>query len=275
MRILLASDLDRTLIFDNKVSDEDKEAVQRFKETEGIFAVSTGRPFNGVEKVMKRLNIKADYLILNNGALIMKDHEIVHKETIDYKVVKEIVEEVSDDNIMISVETGFATHPIDLDEKKVGKSFLSSIEQTFDNIVPIDKLEDLDEDSKENISLISVFSPKMNIEKVQDICDKINKNFGEYVIGYRNNVFIDIVPRGCSKGMAVKWVSDKENIQMDSVYTIGDSWNDDSMFEITNNSFTFYHAEEELQKRVNYVVKTVSECIDKYILKNGYKKKSN
>ena len=55
MRILLASDLDGTLIFDNKVSDENKEAIQKFKEEEGVFVVSTGRPFNGVEKVMKKL----------------------------------------------------------------------------------------------------------------------------------------------------------------------------------------------------------------------------
>ena len=267
MRILLASDLDGTLIIDNKVSDENKEAIQKFKEEEGVFVVSTGRPFNGVEKVMKDLNIRPDYLILNNGALIMKEHEIVHKENIDYSVVKSIVETISSDKIMISIETGFATHPIDFTEERVEKAFLASIEQTFENIIHINKLEDLDEDERENISLISVFSPNMSIEEVQKVCDKINNDYSDYVVGYRNNRFIDVVPKNCSKGMAVKWVSDKESIHIDNVYTIGDSWNDDSMFEITNNSFTFYHAEEELQKRVKYVVKTVSECIDNYILK--------
>ena len=92
MRILLASDLDGTLIFDNKVSDENKESIQKFKEEEGVFVVSTGRPFNGVEKVMKDLNIRPDYLILNNGALIMKEHEIVHKEIINYSIVRDILD---------------------------------------------------------------------------------------------------------------------------------------------------------------------------------------
>ena len=32
MRILLASDLDKTLIFDNKISEENKDAIRRFKE---------------------------------------------------------------------------------------------------------------------------------------------------------------------------------------------------------------------------------------------------
>ena len=39
------------------------------------------------------------------------------------------------------------------------------------------------------------------------------------------------------------------------------------MFEITDKSFTFTYAEEELKEKTNYIVETVAECIDKYILK--------
>ena len=66
MRILLASDLDKTLIFDNKISEENKDAIRRFKEAGGVFAISTGRPYNGVEKVIEELRVEPDYLILNN-----------------------------------------------------------------------------------------------------------------------------------------------------------------------------------------------------------------
>ena len=58
--------------------------------------------------------------------------------------------------------------------ERVEKAFLASIEQTFENIIHINKLEDLDEDERENISLIAVFSPNMSIEEVQNVCDKIN-----------------------------------------------------------------------------------------------------
>ena len=40
-----------------------------------------------------------------------------------------------------------------------------------------------------------------------------------------------------------------------------------SMFEITDKSFTFTYAEEELKEKTNYIVETVAECINKYILK--------
>ena len=61
-------------------------------------------------------------------------------------------------------------------------------------------------------------------------------------------------------------LSELVKLNMDNVYTIGDSWNDDSMFQVTKNSFTFTYAEEELKKKTSHVVETVAQCIDKYIL---------
>ena len=39
------------------------------------------------------------------------------------------------------------------------------------------------------------------------------------------------------------------------------------MFEVTEKSFTFTYVEEELKAKTNYIVETVAECIDNYILK--------
>ena len=268
MRILLASDLDKTLIFDNKISEENKDAIRRFKEAGGVFAISTGRPYNGVEKVIEELRVEPDYLILNNGALIITGgEEIVHREFIPFNVVKNIFNDMDNDEVVISVETGFRTYPIDLKSKGAEAAFISDIDSTFKNLELIDKLDEVSEEDKEKIAAISLFLPRVDINEVQAACDYVNDNYGNYVIAYRNTRFIDIVPIGCSKGSGVKWVSDEENIDIKDVYVIGDSWNDDSMFEITDKSFTFTYAEEELKEKTNYIVETVAECIDKYILK--------
>ena len=50
---ILASDLDGTLIIDNKISKENIEAIHRLKESGGKFVVSTGRTLNGVKKVIE------------------------------------------------------------------------------------------------------------------------------------------------------------------------------------------------------------------------------
>ena len=53
---------------------------------------------------------------------------------------------------------------------------------------------------------------------------------------------------------------------MKDVYTIGDSWNDVSMFDVTENSFTFDYVEKELKNHANYIVTSVAHCIEDYIL---------
>lgn len=53
----------------------------------------------------------------------------------------------------------------------------------------------------------------------------------------------------------------KEIIDASRVYSIGDSWNDLSMFKVAGNSFTFTSSEESLKEHVDYVVDSVSECI--------------
>ena len=268
MRILLASDLDKTLIFDNKISDENKDAIRRFKEAGGVFAISTGRPYNGVEKVIQELNIEPDYLILNNGALVIRgSEEIVHREFIPFKIVKSIFDDMNNRETVISLDTGFRSYPIDLDSKGIKDSFIADTDATFKNLELIDNLDGIFEEDKEKIAAISLFLPRVDMDEVQNACDYVNDNYGNYVVAYRNTRFIDIVPVGCSKGAGVKWVSKEENIDIKDVYVIGDSWNDDSMFEVTDKSFTFTYAEEELKEKTNYIVETVAECVDKYILK--------
>ena len=269
MRILLASDLDKTLIFDNKISEENKDAIKRLKKAGGIFAIATGRPYNGVEAVIEDLNVEPDYLILNNGALIITGNgEIAHREFIPFKIVKNIFDDMDSDEALISVETGFRTYAIDFKSKGPEVAFIADLGSSFKNIELIDKLEEVSEEDKQEISAISLFLPRADVNTAQDACNYINDNYGNYVVAYRNTNFIDIVPIGCSKGSGVKWVSEEENIDIKDVYDIGDSWNDDSMFEITDKAFTFTYAEEALKAKTNYIVETVAECIDEYILKD-------
>lgn len=271
MRKLLASDLDGTLIFDNKISQENKDAIRNFKEKGGVFAISTGRPFNGVEKVIEDLSINPDYLILNNGALIMDGHNnIVHKEHISYNIVEEIVNKGLKLKAYVAVETGFSTYTIGITPNSDGNP-LTNIDEQFNNFYLKEKLSDVPtKDEKGNsikFTSITLFFKEGVIEKIQQACNSINDEYGSAVIAYRNQVFIDIVPKGCSKGSGVQWVAGNENIDIGDVFTIGDSWNDDSMFDVTSNSFTFNYAEEALKEKTKYIVTTVAECIEKYILK--------
>lgn len=251
MKKLLASDLDGTLIYDGKVDDFNIQSILKLKSENNIFGVSTGRPYNGVSFLKKDYGIDVDFYVLLNGALVLDgDLNVLSHEKIPYEVVLKIFERYSDCKLF-GIDEGFETSIL------IGESHYIWENTHFRNI---DDLKDKD------CSLISIDFSNKEISEIQKICDEINHIFFNDVVAYRNSYFIDVVPRGCSKGNGVKLIADMMNLDFKDVYTIGDSFNDLSMFEITKNSFSFPFAEEGLKKHANYLVSSVSECIDKYVL---------
>lgn len=60
-------------------------------------------------------------------------------------------------------------------------------------------------------------------------------------------------------------ILEDEKMEIDRLYTVGDSLNDISMFKITNNSYTFNAAEEVVKPHANNIVDYVYEVIDDII----------
>ena len=254
MKKLLATDLDGTLLKANKVTKENGESVYKFQNEENILVISTGRPYNGIGMLREENNIIADYYILLNGALVINSlGKIIEQKFIEKDIIENILEDVFEDNIFLSLESGYMTYILTEDD-----NLPYPVKKNVNSLGEID----------DNISLITVYNPMKEIYEIEIIKNRINEKYGKSIIAYRNDKYIDIVPVGCSKGSALKDLVEKEQITEDKVYAIGDSWNDVSMFEVVKNSFTFNYAEAELKKHVKYIVSSVSECIEKFILKN-------
>ncbi|WP_297633184.1 Cof-type HAD-IIB family hydrolase [uncultured Clostridium sp.] len=251
MKKLLASDLDGTLVLNNEITEKNEQAVKRLNENSEIFVVSTGRPLNGVEFIESKFDIKVDYYVLLNGALILnKNRKVIKHEKINKEVVNTILQNYILENMLVSVETGYITYLL-----------TEEAELPYPNLIKVKGLEEI----KEDISLISIYCRDYSIEKIESIKEEINKKY-DTVVAYRNSQYIDVVPKGCSKGNAVKYIARKKEIDSKNIFTIGDSWNDLTMFNITKNSFTFHEVEENLKKNTSYIVDSVAECIDDYIL---------
>lgn len=251
MKKLLASDLDGTLIYNNELNTLNRESVLRLKNSKNIFGVSTGRPYNGVKFLNEKYGIEPDFYVLLNGALILdKQLEELKHDKIKYDIVEELYNQYKDCKLF-GIDQGYETSVL------IGDSYYG-----WDNI-HTRTIEDM---KSRNSSLISIDFSNKSIDEIENICNIINSKYEDYVVSYRNSYFVDIVPKGCSKGNGVKLIAEKYNISIENVYTIGDSFNDVSMFDITKNSFSFHNCEENLKKHVNVIVDSVAECIDKYIL---------
>lgn len=249
---VLASDLDGTLLHQNVLYDDNKNALEKFISSGGFFMISTGRPYDSVDKLVKTYNLKVDYFVLLNGALITdKNGESLFQESISFSNVEKILEMLKEYDTITSLQTGY-------------ESYLLKGVPLFEN--NFEKINSLDEISDKNISLISLIFKDYDLAELDRICHNINEKFGNDVTCYRNTFCIDVVPKGCSKGEGVKFVCERENIDYSDLYTIGDSFNDISMFNITENSFTFTECEEGVKEHANNIVDSFAECVEDFIL---------
>ena len=134
---------------------------------------------------------------------------------------------------------------------------IKQVASTFKNKITIEEIIN----NKMQYSFFSFFCKNKDIDAIENIKNSIISKYGKSFEAFRNLFFIDIAPKNCSKGNGLKNILSLDNISKERLYAIGDSFNDLSMFELTNNSFTFHHVEEHIKNIANNHVSDVSECI--------------
>ena len=259
---ILASDLDGTLIRNDKVSKEDLDALKRLKENGHKVIVSTGRTMSGIESLFRDFPFEYDYLVLCNGGLVLnKENEIIHRKSINYDIKNSIINDFYNDcTLLMYYDDGDKTYLINNPSVKVS-GFAQDFAESFSNRAEIEDALSL----KGTYQMMSIFDASGSIEKCETIKKQIVDKYGEYVEAYRNQCFVDIVPKGCSKGNGIMMILEDEKLDTDDVYTVGDSFNDVSMFNITKNSYTFNGAEELIKPHANNLVDYVYEVIDEIL----------
>ncbi|MBC1478208.1 HAD-IIB family hydrolase [Listeria welshimeri] len=235
---LFVTDLDGTLVRkNNEIELADLLAIKYWKQSGNLWVVATGRKWGSVEQLLKKYDLSADALILENGALILDaSKEIIWQKNIQSETVNQIR------NIDLSVV------------KKV--CLVTSYSQT----TPQRLLEwtSFKQFSDHTISAIALQYDTADIAK-QNI-DKVKLALNDVV--FRNMNYIDIAPKCCSKGNAIQFLVDKWALNNSKIAVIGDSFNDISMFEVSSQAFTLEHAEKAMHNQDALVVKNVQEAIN-------------
>ena len=73
---------------------------------------------------------------------------------------------------------------------------------------------------------------------------------------------IDITNKDNSKGNAINELCKARGISLKDIFVIGDSYNDISMFKITDNSFVMSEADDFVKNKAKNVVSSVKEAIE-------------
>ncbi len=237
MEILFASDFDGTFYFRDGFHKEDIDSIHRFQKEGFRFGLCTGRSYTGVMEVVKDL-IDFDFYILVTGSYVLaKDTSTIYELSIDSDIAKEIYLKYKD-NYSIAINTG------------------------KDYIITSDKLDVFKEEPHpfpDNNRIFCVSICYRSNKEATEEKKKIEENY-PYLTAHQNGTYLDVTDKECSKGNAVDTL--KKEYEKPFVFGIGDNYNDITLLDSADISFTFTYSDDEVKKHADYVVNNLKEAIE-------------
>ena len=233
MKKILISDYDKTLYTNKESIEINLKEIEKFRKKGNLFAIATGRSFDSFIKKMNLYEIKLDYLILNHGAIVMDNKfNIIKSFSIENEIANQIILEIKKYPSVKRISI------FDIKSKKIAL-----------------------EDGKE-VNKISIFLS--DLTKSEEIVDILKSKFSKYIKVYltiNKHKMIEIIPSNTDKAKAIAFILEKEKINKENVYTIGDAVNDLEMIE-KYNGYGMLHSEQIIIDKAKKLYNNVYDLID-------------
>ena len=234
MKKILISDYDGTFYQNDIDINKNIDKVNEFRFLDNLFVLATGRSYVDLKAKIDKYKIPYDYLILNQGALLLsKDLEILKVFTLDKKLVDNILEYVSNNKDIYDVVL------IDVFKKRVTDT---------SNVVKI---------------MLKLYSYNKAFE-VKNYIDKSYENIRSYLVRDEEHYLVEIVPINASKSLMIEKILEIEKIKRNNVFTVGNGINDIDMIR-DYNGYRMRMSCDELNSITNKVVDSVNCLISEII----------
>ncbi len=266
---LVVTDMDGTFLRPNlEISKANIEAVKKLLERNIHFAIATGRPDQMMKEYISILDLE-EPIIMSNGSIIGNpfQEERVFEKTLSQLTLNTIFEIVDKQKMDYLIYTKEAIITRDNNRYRFfQKRNLSLLEKDRCNFIVAEipskalgekkayKILILENNEKRYKKYFELFSNRDDIEVYQS-----------------QTTFIDINPKGVSKGNAIKKLAEYYEIDVKDVVVFGDQHNDVPMMKIAGTSVAMGNSIDEVKRIADYVTLSNHEdgfayWVNKYIL---------
>lgn len=247
---LLSADLDGTLMFRREgkpyFKQTDVQALRAFRQEGNLLVINSGRALSWLLPPLEG-QIDWDYLIAVSGACIMdRERRIVYGQELPFSLVQKVLRE----------------HPTDVEITFITADNIYALQQKKPHSLPVQTLhssEELDDLKEKPLYGMSVhFETPQQAEAFRhSLCRDGQEELEVFV----NTKDVDLVKKGCSKGVALHWLRDHLDLDTDNIYAIGDAANDIDMLKAAAHPFTFHQSEERVKQYCQGCVSSVEELL--------------
>ena len=257
---LIASDLDGTLLDDNKKLPENfSDTLSQLFDKKIRFVVSSGRSFASLKPLFPNY-INELTFICDNGAFIYDKGKLVSVSVIPSDEVTEIVKFCTELGLIVLLCGKNGTwHNSDTSSgnKEIANYYINQ-----------EKMDDLTK-CNDDIFKIAIFE-EGGIE--DSAYPKLISKFGnKFNCQLSGKYWVDIMNKGISKGVALKTLQNRLGINYESTMAFGDFLNDAEMLENAYYSFAMQNSHDSIKRIANFMTgsnndNSVIKEIEKYCL---------
>ncbi len=244
---IIASDYDGTLNHGG-IDENKKKAISEWRNAGNIFSIVSGRGAPDLVRIYNKNSFECDYLIADNGAVIMKANgEIVCEDKIDLSVTEPFLEFLFSQGCEWGyVQTSFPC-----------RVFKDNNFEDYDKdeCFTLDKLPEFPYVYQINTALPS-------FEEAARVTEAIKESFGEVLNPLQNGTCIDIVSVNMDKAKGIYRFIELLGATYEDVITVGDNINDKDMIK-EFRSYAMENAVPLIKELADYETSGITELIEK------------
>lgn len=263
---VVAVDMDGTFMRDNQTYDHQRfsRILNKLHENDIHFIVSSGRPYDQLQKEFAGFLDRID-MIADNGSLLLQDDRIISTHLLTYKTTLDLIKFAQEHHpessiIVTGIENSYST--VD-----AAPDFKQKMNFYYPNRIEVN-------------DLAAAISPHDRITKItlsyqDDFSEELEKEFNAHhseKIHCTSSGFglMDIVPYSVNKGAALKYFLRYFGVKPNELIAFGDGMNDKEMLELAGYSYAMENGEPALKKMAKYIAPSnnddgVFEVLDSYL----------
>lgn len=247
---LVVFDCDGTLLNSRKeMSDSTLSSIKKLVANGIKVVIASARPFYRLRPYLERIGTMSDdqYTISFNGGLITNNTDTSTILTTGFKN--------NEINSIISYGESIHTHIFMYSKDAVFSNF-NDLKYQKKNPDVAFKVVDLSEVISSNIEIF-----KIVYVNTPDITQEIRDNLpqamiDEYEVSSSVPQFVEFVPKGITKAMALSIISERLNITSKDIIAFGDEDNDIPMLKYAGYSVAMGNASKKVQEMADYITKS-------------------
>lgn len=247
---LVASDMDYTLLADDKSMPEDMPGRIRALEGAGaLFAAASGRPLYTLRDMFPD---SWDHMafVTDNGAAVVCREDVVFKSLIEPATVQALTEFTLEGGYGLPTVCGLDACYVREQDRRYDDVFRTF----YHNIVYVETLDHL----AAEVNKFTVYFPEGNAVPMRD--EVYAPAWGERLsVTCGGAVWIDIMNQGVDKGTGVERLCEHLGISVADVVACGDTDNDAEMLETVGHGYLVANAEERMERFADFRIPSNNE----------------